>query len=128
MYSMELEYQARNLLTGRFLKGHKPHNRGKKMEEYMSPAKIRKVKRVGMRNLKGRSDIGGWNKRQVLALLDDGSYFLFSSATKAAEMTHLERRNITRCCQKKCKHCGSFRWFYWDDDEWIKIVRNNEQV
>ena len=121
-------YPARNFLNGRFLKGHIPHNRGKKIEEYMSNANIRKVKRIGMKNLKGRSDIGGWNARKVVAVREDGKPFVFTSATKAAEVTHLIRRNITRCCQGKAKHCGRFRWFYWEDDEWIRIAKEHEQI
>ena len=90
----------------------------------MDMRKAKKVLRIGMKNLKGRKDIGGWNKRPVVAVLDDGRYFTFSSASKASQLTGLIRRNITRCCQKKAKHCGRFRWFYFDDDTWPKLIKN----
>ena len=117
-------YSHRNYLTGRFLKGHIPHNKGKGWSEWMDGRKAKKVLRIGMKNLKGRSDIGGWNKRPVVAVLEDGRYFYCESASKAAEITGLVRRNITHCCQGKRKHCGRFRWFYFDDDAWIKLVNH----
>ena len=122
-------YPARNYANGRFLKGHIPHNRGKKWSEWMDGRKAKKVMRIGMLNLKGRSDIGGWNARKVVAVREaEGKWWAFSSATKAAEVTGTISRNIIRCCQKKCKHCGAFRWFYWEDNEWPQIVKSHEQI
>lgn len=121
---------ARNLQNGRFLKGHIPHNRGKKWAEWMDGRKQQKVRRIGLKNLegKGRMDLGGWNARKVVALRSDGKPFIFISASEAARVTGLIGRNIIRCCQGKCKHCGKFRWFYWESDEWVKIARENEQI
>ena len=121
---------ARNLQNGRFLKGHVPHNRGKKWPEWMDGRKIKKVRRIGLKNLerKGRMDLGGWNARRVVALREDGKPFVFSSAAAAARITGLIARNIIRCCQGKCKHCGKFRWYYWESNEWINIAREHEQI
>ena len=113
---------ARNWKTGQFLKGHIPFNRGKKWSDYMDGRKAKRIKRIGMKNLKGRSDIGGWNKKPVVCVLDDGRWFVFESATKAAEQTGLIRRNITGCCQGKRKHCGKYRWFYFDSNEWTELI------
>lgn len=116
---------ARNFKTGTFLKGHIPHNKGKKWSEWMDMRKARKIIRIGMKNLnKGRSDIGGWNKRPVVAVTADGRWFPFDSAADAARKTGLIRRNISHCCQGKRKHCGRFRWFYFDSNEWIKLVKH----
>lgn len=115
---------ARNFQTGTFLKGHIPHNKGKKWSEWMDMRKAKKILRIGMKNLKGRSDIGGWNKKPVVAITPDGRWFYFESAANAERITGLIRRNITRCCQGKCKHCGRFRWFYFDSNEWIKLVKH----
>lgn len=73
-------------------------------------------------------NLGGWNARKVVALREDGKPFLFSSAAEAARITGLIGRNIIRCCQGKCKHCGKFRWFYWESNEWVKIAREHEQI
>ena len=116
-------HPSRNYQNGRFLKGHIPHNKGKKWSEWMDGRKTKKVLRIGMQNLKGRSDIGGWNARKVVAILEsDGRWWVFSSAAKAGRITGLQSRNIIRCCQGKCKHCGRYRWFYWNEDGWVKIV------
>ena len=121
---------ARNLQNGRFLKGHVPHNRGKKQSEWMDGRKIKKVRRIGLKNLegKGRMDLGGWNARKVVALREDGKPFVFSSAAAAARVTGLIGRNIIHCCQGKRKHCGKFRWYYWESNEWVKIAREHEQI
>jgi len=123
-------YIARNFQNGRFLKGHVPHNRGKKWSEWLDGRKQRKIRRIGLKNLegKGRMDLGGWNARKVVALREDGKPFIFSSASEAGRITGLIGRNIIRCCQGKCKHCGKFRWFYWESDEWVKIAREHEQI
>lgn len=122
-------HPARNFETGRFLKGHIPHNKGKKWSEWMDGRKAKKVLRIGARNLKGRPDIGGWNARKIVAVREtDGKWWCFESAAKAALITGLIRRNITRCCQGKAKHCGAFRWFYWDDEHWAKLVKEYESI
>jgi hypothetical protein len=95
----------------------------------MDMRKAKRILRIGMKNLRGRMDIGGWNARKVVAIREsDGRWWVFSSITKAAEVTGLVRRNITRCCQGKAKHCGKYRWFYWESDEWVKIARKHEQI
>lgn len=114
---------ARNFQNGTFLKGHIPHNKGKKWAEWMDMRKAKKILRIGRKNLKGNPDIGGWNKRPVIAITEEGRYFYFESATDAAGRTGLIRRNISLCCQGKRKHCGKFQWFYFDDNEWIGLVK-----
>lgn len=115
---------ARNFQTGTFLKGHIPHNKGKKWNEWMDMRKAKKILRIGKKNLKGRNDIGGRNKRPVVAITDDGRLAYFDSATRAALLTGLNRRNISHCCQGKRMHCGKFQWFYFNDDKWLKLFNN----
>lgn len=117
---------ARNAMNGRFLKGHVPHNRGKSWEEWMDMRKARKIKRIAMRNLRPNMSIGGWNRRKVVLVTDDGKWVSFESATEAAQVMNLNRRNIAHCCEGKRKRCGGYRWFYFDDDRWTRLV-NREQ-
>lgn len=115
-----------NPITGRFLKGIIPHNKGKKWEDYMDMRKAKRVKRIGMQNLKGNPNIGGWNKKQVIGIKENRIIGVFESATKAAERTKLIRRNISHCCEGKRKHCGGIRWFFEADIErWINYVQQN---
>lgn len=118
---------TRNPITGRLLKGHTPHNKGKKWEDYMDMRKAKRVKRIGMQNLRPRYDIGGQNKRQVIGIKDGIIVGVFESAVKAAAKTKLIRRNITHCCQGKRHHCGGIRWFYEADlHRWLKYLKQNE--
>lgn len=116
-------HPARNFRNGRFLKGIIPHNKGKKWSEYLDPATAERCLRAGLKNLHGRMDIGGWNKRPVMAILDDGRYFWFESATAAAAATNLNRRNISACCAGKRNRCGRFRWFFFDDENWTRLIK-----
>lgn len=116
-----------NPLTGRFLKGRVPFNKGKKWEDYMDMRKAKRIKRIGMMNLRPRMDIGGQNKRMVIGIKDGRIIGPFESAVKAAEKTKLIRRNIAHCCEGKRKHCGGIRWFYEADvQKWIVYVNQNE--
>lgn len=54
-----------NKKTGCFLKGHVPHNKGKKWSEWMDGRKQKKVKRIALQNLRPRPEIGGWNKNNA---------------------------------------------------------------
>jgi hypothetical protein len=112
--------RTRNPINGKFLKGHNPHNKGKKWEDYMDMRKAKRIKRIAKRNLRVRYDIGGWNKRQVIGIKDGKIIGVFESATKAGKQLNLTRRNISHCCNGKRKHCGGIRWFFEDEiNKWI---------
>lgn len=117
---IELKRPQYNLRNGQFLKGHIPHNKGKKWEEYMDMRKARRIIRIAKMNLRhGNPNIGGWNKRQVVMVTPKGNWVVFESATEAASKMGLERRNISHCCQGKRQRCGGRWWFFFDDDRWI---------
>lgn len=49
--------------------------------------------------------------RKVIQLTEDGEYIAtFSTITKAAQETNLERRQIGECCNGKLEMFGGFRW------------------
>lgn len=111
-----------NPVNGQFLKGHIPHNKGKKWSEWMDGRKQKKVIRIGTKNLRRRYDIGGWNKRAVIMICEDGSHFYFESSFAAERSTGICARNIRFCCNKKRKHAGKCRWFWFDDPEVINLI------
>ena len=102
-----------NKQNGQFLKGHEPHNKGKKWSEWMSKRGQRKV-RKGWQNVldhrpKSRPDTAGRCRKQVIAVMDDGRWFHFAYLGDAAKWVGGSRENVGRCCrcnQKKkvCKH------------------------
>ena len=120
---MELIFEqkkfTRNAKNGRFLKGHEPFNKGKKMTEYLSEEKINKLKS----NLKrtGRSNIGGGNKVKIIAI-KNGEFSVFESSTKAANLLNLHASNIIKCCQKKRNSTGGIQFFYEKDNDWINFL------
>lgn len=100
-----------NPTNGQFLKGHTPHNKGKKWEDYMDMRKAKRIKRIACKNLRGRKDIGGWNKIAIVAVDDDGNVLgWFSSACDAERKTGIIARNIRSVCHGKRKKAGGFRW------------------
>lgn len=112
----------RNPLTGRFLKGSIPHNKGKKITDYMDICKVEKVKRVGIKNLRPNHNIGGWNAKKVVAV-KDGLFSVFDSSRQAGKTLGIEPRNIQYCCNKKRKTAGGLQWFWEEDNEWISLIQ-----
>ena len=112
---IEPERRDRNALNGQFLKGSTPHNKGKKWNEWMDMRKAKRVKRIGMRNLHGRSDIGGWNAQPVFAIDKDGNTVgWFASSHDAERKTGICARNIRAVIEGKRKHAGGYRWIRQD--------------
>lgn len=100
-----------NPTNGRFLKGHIPHNKGKKWSEYMDMRKAKRIKRTAMNNLRPRMDIGGWNRKAIVAIDDEGNVLgWFSSSEDAERKTGVCARNIRSVCNGERKKAGGFRW------------------
>lgn len=115
---------GRNLKTGTFLKGHIPHNAGKPWNEWMPEDAQKRVAEIGRKNLRVNKSLWGANKRAVVCVNEKtGEYKYCESATKAAKIVGHDHTNITACCRGKRKHCGGFRWFYFDSNEWIELVK-----
>lgn len=102
-----------NPTNGQFLKGHVPHNKGKKWEEWMDMRKAKRIKRIAVKNLKCRMNIGGWNKKAVYALDEDNNIVgWFESTCDAEKKVGICARNIRSVCNGKRKHAGGFKWKY----------------
>lgn len=110
---IERERPQRNFKNGRYLKGHIPHNKGKKWSDYMDMRKAKRVKRIAINNLKPRMDIGGWNAIPVVAYTDEEEYVAwFASSEDAERKTGIIARNIRSVCQGKRKRAGGYYWRY----------------
>ena len=135
------EVPKRNAVTGRFMKGHVPANKGKKWSEYMSKrAQNRAAK--GWKNLdkyrpKTRADNAGRSRKQVIAVMDDGSWKVFSYLGSAGSWVGGSRENVSRCCRcnaarHKNKKTGAIntdhkylgiRFYFEDDDIWTTKIK-----
>lgn len=92
------------------------------MVDYMDMRKVEKVLKCLTHT--GRPDIGGWNKRQVIGI-KNGKLHCFESASHAAKILGIQRRNIASCCAGKRKHCGGIQWFFESDiDKWIVKINS----
>ena len=153
MSSFELhlqpEFTGRNFVTGRFMKGHVPANKGKTWDEYMSKRSQRKA-RKGWKNLDthrptSRPDTAGRCRKPVIAVLDDGSFCYFGHIGDAALWIGGSRENVGRCCRENAskrkllrpwgKTSGrnaptntdhrykGVRWYFETDNEWMTKVK-----
>lgn len=119
-----MEILARNPLTGRFNKGTTSWNKGMTWDE-MGISK-RKQKKI-LSNLQhlGRHDIGGWNKKAVVALDDEGNKVgWFESIMQAGKKVGVTSKNINYCCKGRRKHAGGYRWKYFSEWEEKKKDEN----
>lgn len=108
-----------NKKTGCFLKGHVPHNKGKKWSEWKDGRKQKKVKRIALQNLRPRPEIGGWNKKQCIGIDKNGRWSVFESSNDAGRKLGLDGSLIRRCCRKQKGHhqTGGIRFFWADDPQ-----------
>lgn len=120
----------RNLETGRFVRGLKPHNKGRKWAEWMSKRGAKRASK-GWKNLGApHRNGGGWNKKAVVAIDHEGNWTVMPSATAAAKWLGTIQSNVTRCCilnrdaAKGDNHqCSGIRFYYEDDEKWTTKAR-----
>lgn len=113
----------RNRVTGRFLKGHTPHNKGKKWSDYLDKRKWKKIKRIGLKNLKPSANTSaGWNARRVVAVKDEKLICVYPSMREAEHRTGIHQKKIKRCCIGKKKDIDGYQWFFEDDHRWCDLI------
>ena len=102
--SLGCVYTGRNRVTGRFMKGHVPANKGKKWSDYMGK-RAQKRSAKGWKNLdlhrnkNGRPDTARRCRKQVVAVMDDGTWRVFSYRGAAACWIGGNSENLGRCCR-----------------------------
>ena len=119
---------TRNFKNGQFMKGHVPHNAGKKWDEWLSPEKQARILETGKKNLRVNTALWGWNKRPVVAVNENGEHRYCESAQKAAEIMKLDKNNINSCCRGKRARCGGLYWFYFDSPEWPALAKKKREA
>ena len=99
-----------NPTNGQYLKGHVPHNKGKRWNDYMGKRAQKKCSK-GWKNLdEHRSENGkkhgGRNRKPIVAITDDGKFRVLKDGYLAAEWLKkhtgksCNRENIGRCCRE----------------------------
>lgn len=136
---------TQNKVTGKFLPGLTPHNKGKKWGDYMSKEGQRRAAK-GWKNLdkyrnkNGRPDNAGRCRKRVVAVLDDGRFRIFDYLAPAAEWVGGRRENVGRCCRcnesttilRKGEHKGTInndhrylgvRFYFETNDVWWDKIK-----
>jgi hypothetical protein len=123
---MELKYYTRpQRIRGRFVKGYTPHNKGKKASEWMDAEKLKKnienLNKFRVPNMK----LGGMNKRKVVAIDSTGKFIVFPSLKTAGIYYGIPASNISKVCKGERKFAKGIKFFYEDDNNFIKYLKNN---
>ena len=137
---------GRNAVTGRFMKGHTPANKGRKWSDYMGK-RAQKRAMKGWKNLDThrpttRPDTAGRCRKEVIAVMDDGSWHHFSYLGTAAEWCVGSRENVGRCCRLNQEHRPlnnphgkptgkvntdhrymGIRFYFESDSQWTRKIR-----
>lgn len=112
-----------NPLNGRFLKGHVPHNKGKRWEDYMDMRKARRIKKnLKEGRKKGQGLVAGWNAKPIVAIKNGRLAGVFKSSNDAERKTKICARNIRSVCSGKRKRAGGYEWYYEDDNKWCELI------
>ncbi|MDR3227750.1 MAG: hypothetical protein LBT56_08790 [Prevotellaceae bacterium] len=140
---------------GQFMKGCTSFVKGKTWDEYMPKSSQERCAKgwANLKKRKGNFAFGGWNKRAVVAITEDGLFVgRFESAKEASRQSGVRVEEIYLVCSPKVvkrkkiskklnktytvttvrKFAGKttggrrLRWFYEDDDKWIEFLNNND--
>ena len=119
------ERHNRNLVTGRFLKGCTPHNKGKSM--------VYRSKRSQKRSLAGLAKgRGAWhktgagmNKKSVVLIKDGRLYSVFPSIQAAGSALGVSPSLVGRVCRKlRNNHTAKgFQCFFESDNSWCDLIK-----
>lgn len=113
-----------NKKNGQFLKGHEPFNKGKKWEDYLPEEKIERMRKQILSMCgQGRKDIGGWNKKAVVAIKNGEFYGYFESCIDAAKKLKVQSRNVSHVANGKRKRCGGYEFYFESDfNKWNERI------
>jgi len=111
-----------NPRNGQFLKGHKPHNKGKKWSEWMDGRKKRKVLRALEKGHKGNPNLAGSNAIPIVGI-KDGKFKVYPSSVVAGKVLGIQPRNIRHVCAGNRKKAGGYMWFYESSNEWLGLIK-----
>ncbi len=115
---------TRNLVTGRFIKGVPPHNKGKKMQFHSEESQKNSLSNL----TKGR---GGWhktgagmNKKTVVAIKDRRLVGVYKSVNDAGEKLYTTASHISAVCLKKKGHktVRGYKMYYENDPSWLTEI------
>ena len=102
------ELTKTNPVTGTFIKGHSPHNKGKKAKNYMSEQSYNKMLK-GLRRT-GNKDIWKERLKPIIAIKDKET--LFESSEHAARVLGVDGSNIRKVLRNQRKTVSGYKFKY----------------
>lgn len=135
------ERPQRNARTGRFMKGHVPHNKGKHWSEYVGKRAQKRMAK-GWKNLEkyrpeNRSDLAGRCRKEVIGVDEDGTWHCFRELAHAAQYVGGLKGNVGRCCRlNEARHINrktgkintnhkynGVRFYFETDSIWLEKIK-----
>lgn len=116
----------RNPVTGRYLRGATPHNKGKTWNSYTTEDyRIRALENLKKGRGGWHKTGGGTNKKSVVAIKDGKLCGVFSSIQKAGAITRVSASLISYVCNKRPgrRSAGGFQWFFESDNSWCDLIK-----
>ena len=115
-----IERPTRNLVNGRFLKGHTPHNKGKKLKFHSRWSKRRCLKNLEKGRSMPHKTGGGTNKKAVVAIKDGKLVGRYDSVISAGEKLNITASHISDVCLKKKGHKTErgYKMYFESDNDW----------
>lgn len=125
---------SRNV-KGQFTKGHKPYNKGKKWEDYMSKRQLERARRSACKNIARarlmRVNYPGRPTKKIIAVDERGQWTCFESIKDASLKLDIDKSNISRCAGLNLKaereglintdhHCYGIRFYYESSLLWFQ--------
>ena len=131
---IERENTHRNPTNGHYTKGHVPHNKGRRWNEYLGLEQQKKILAAATWNLRNhlhdpRPATAERCRKPLIGLTDDGNVRYFSHAQAAANWIVGSRACVNRCCRLNASHGTNtdhrykgIRFYFENDDNWTKKI------
>lgn len=119
----------RNLINGRFLKGHTPHNKGKSMVFKSKSSKRRCVINLRKGWGGGHKTGAGMNRKSVVLIRDRKLICVFSSVHSVAKYIGANPSHVSAACLQKKGHktVKGYKVFFESGSDWFtEIDLNND--
>ena len=123
-----IERPTRNLVNGRFLKGHTPHNKGKTLKFHSRWSRRRCLKNLEKGRNTPHKTGGGTNKKSVVAIKDGKLVGVYDSVRTAGEKLNITPSHISDVCLKKKGHktVRGYRMFFESDNDWFSEINDKK--
>lgn len=118
----------RNPVNGQFLKGHTPHNKGKKLSDYLTEEQVKEImERFNSFPRKGNKKLYKYRCKPVVAIKDGKLCGVFESISEGCRRVGLaSTSNICKALKGQRNYAGGYQWFYENDNSWVELIEQTK--